>query len=458
MRRRALCAVHGLVLALADAAALPIALVAAFSLAGAASEHLLGIAYVDWSKALRDRLPVLVPILAGLAAWLHGRGRYAGRQPFWNETRDLVAGCLLALVVEGFTQYAVKEQVSRLWITGSWLALPVTATALRAWMKACLSVVGARDLPVAVLGADGEREPVVAALLAERSIGWDVTVSAPIPQAGGLAGLVTGVSHVVVVGQPAGRPLAATREAARLGIPFSLCLPVAGSGLASMRPLAIVGQDFILMGERPGLSAPAARLAKRFSDIGLALALAAATLPVAVVAALVVALDGGRVFYAQERIGRNGRPFRCLKFRTMVPDADARLARLLAEDPAACAEWERDRKLRLDPRITPAGRFLRGTAIDELPQLLNVLRGEMSFVGPRPVTRSELPLYGEDVAAYLDVRPGLTGLWQASGRNDLSYARRVALDAWYVRNWSAWLDLVVLLKTMPAVLARRGAY
>jgi Undecaprenyl-phosphate galactose phosphotransferase WbaP len=458
VHRRALSALHGLVLGLADAAALPLALVAAFALAGSASEQILGVAYVDWSKALRDRLPVLVPILVGLAAWLHGRGRYDGRQPFWSETRDLVSGCLLALFVEGFTQYAVKEQVSRLWISGSWLVLPVVATGLRVWMKACLSVVGVRDLPVVVLGPDGERESVVAALRAERSIGWEVSLSAPFPTEGAIDALVAGAAHVVVVGQPAGRPLAVTREIARLGIPFSLCLPVAGSGLASMRPVAIVGQDFILMGERPGLSAPAAKAAKRLSDMVLALALACATLPVALATAVVIAFDGGRVLYAQERIGRGGRTFRCLKFRTMVPDAEARLARLLAEDPEARAEWERDRKLRNDPRITRIGRFLRGTAIDELPQLLNVLRGEMSFVGPRPVTRSELPLYGDEVSAYLDVRPGLTGLWQASGRNDLSYARRVALDAWYVRNWSAWLDLVVLLKTMPAVLARRGAY
>lgn len=458
MRRRALSVFHGTVLALADAAAAPLALVAAFAAGAAASELYLGVDYVEWGKATRDRLPVLIPVILGLGAWLHGRGRYDGRQPFWNEARDMVSGCLLALLVEGFIQYAVKEQVSRAWIAGSWLLLPVAATGLRVWMKACLATVGVRDLPVVVLGPDGEREAVAAALDGERSIGWRVLRQGPIPEQGPVGDAVRGAAHVVVVGPPAGRALAVAREVSRMGLPFSLCLPVAGSGLASMRPQAIVGQDFVLMGERPGLSAPAARVAKRLSDIALALALACVAFPVALVAGIVVACDGGNVFYAQERVGRGGRAFRCLKFRTMVVDAEDRLQRLLRDDGEARAEWERDRKLRRDPRITRVGRFLRGTAIDELPQLLNVLRGDMSFVGPRPVTRSELPLYGSDLPAYLDVRPGLTGLWQASGRNDLSYARRVALDAWYVRNWSAWLDLVVLLKTMPAVLARRGAY
>ena len=143
----------------------------------------------------------------------------------------------------------------------------------------------------------------------------------------------------------------------------------------------------------------------------------------------------------------------------MVANSAEVLAELLASDPVARAEWARDRKLRCDPRITPIGRFLRKTSLDELPQLLNVVRGEMSLVGPRPVVPDELELYGEARIYYLQVRPGLTGLWQISGRNDVDYERRVSLDAWYVRNWTLWYDVLILFRTLLVVPGRgNGAY
>jgi undecaprenyl-phosphate galactose phosphotransferase len=150
--------------------------------------------------------------------------------------------------------------------------------------------------------------------------------------------------------------------------------------------------------------------------------------------------------------------FGCLKFRTMVPDADGVLRRLLEDDPRARAEWESDFKLKDDPRITPIGAFLRRTSLDELPQLWNVLKGEMSLVGPRPIIEEELERYGDQVGYYLETRPGITGLWQISGRNDTGYEDRVALDSWYVRNWSLWYDLVILVKTINVVLQHKGAY
>ena len=169
------------------------------------------------------------------------------------------------------------------------------------------------------------------------------------------------------------------------------------------------------------------------------------------------ALDGGPVLYSHTRIGVRGRPFGCLKFRSMVPDSDEVLRRLLNSDPAAAAEWADTQKLRRDPRITAVGRWLRATSLDELPQLLNILRLDMSLVGPRPIVQAEVPRYGEDIAYYFEARPGLTGLWQVSGRSDTGYDQRVRLDTWYVKNWSIWHDLAILAKTVPAVLKRRGA-
>ncbi len=167
--------------------------------------------------------------------------------------------------------------------------------------------------------------------------------------------------------------------------------------------------------------------------------------------------DGAPIFFGHYRVGLDGRLFRCLKFRSMLLDADRVLEELLRDDPEARAEWERDQKLTNDPRITPVGHFLRKTSLDELPQLFNVLRGEMNLVGPRPITVGELPRYGRVRWHYLSVRPGMTGLWQVSGRNNTSYEERVALDRSYVEQRSIAGDVGILFKTVRVVLLREGA-
>ena len=175
------------------------------------------------------------------------------------------------------------------------------------------------------------------------------------------------------------------------------------------------------------------------------------------VAALVWRADGAPILFGHYRVGRNGGLFRCLKFRSMRRDADAVLAALLARDPHAAMEWERDRKLTRDPRVTAVGDFLRRTSLDELPQLFNVVRGDMRLVGPRPVTVAELEKYGGSRWHYVSVRPGMTGLWQVSGRNDTSYEERVALDRRYVESRSMVRDLAILFRTVGVVLRRQGA-
>jgi exopolysaccharide production protein ExoY len=199
---------------------------------------------------------------------------------------------------------------------------------------------------------------------------------------------------------------------------------------------------------------------KRAFDLAGALGLIVALLPVLLLIALLVKADGGPALFAHERIGRGGRRFGCLKFRSMVVDSAERLEALLAADPEARAQWEATRKLKRDPRVTTIGRFLRASSLDELPQLINVLRGEMSLVGPRPVQAAELAAHYGPVAAahYASVRPGMTGLWQVSGRNNTSYAERVALDLRYLANPTLLGDLRILLRTPFAVLGRRGAY
>jgi undecaprenyl-phosphate galactose phosphotransferase len=166
----------------------------------------------------------------------------------------------------------------------------------------------------------------------------------------------------------------------------------------------------------------------------------------------------GPVIYKHRRVGKDGQTFDCLKFRTMVLNADKVLADVLEKDSELKAEWIRDHKLKDDPRITALGKFLRRTSLDELPQLWNVIRGEMSLVGPRPVVKEELLRYGRNVSFYYAAKPGVTGLWQVSGRNELDYRRRVAIDVYYVRNRNIFLDLYILLKTTKVVLGGKGAY
>ncbi len=199
---------------------------------------------------------------------------------------------------------------------------------------------------------------------------------------------------------------------------------------------------------------------KRICDIFFSLLALTLSLPLTLPLMLIIRLSSrGPAIYGQLRIGRGGRPFMCYKFRSMYANAEHRLQALLESDPALGAEWQATRKLKKDPRITRIGTFLRKTSLDELPQFLNVLKGDMSVVGPRPVVAEEIAVhYGPKANKILTVRPGITGVWQVSGRSDTSYAERVALDEYYVDHRSLWVDLKLFSKTIPVLLTRKGAY
>jgi exopolysaccharide production protein ExoY len=197
----------------------------------------------------------------------------------------------------------------------------------------------------------------------------------------------------------------------------------------------------------------------RALDVAIAVLALVFVLPLMAVIALAIFLqDGGPIVFSHLRVGRGAKPFFCYKFRSMAIDAEARLAELLERDPAAREEWARDHKLRDDPRVTPLGAFLRRSSLDELPQLINVLQGTMSLVGPRPIVDAEISRYGKRFCHYCAVKPGITGLWQVSGRNDVSYRTRVALDCLYAKSQSPALYLWIVVVTIPAVLSRKGSY
>lgn len=197
---------------------------------------------------------------------------------------------------------------------------------------------------------------------------------------------------------------------------------------------------------------------KRLVDLFLLIIASPIIIPVVLITALCVKFSSpGPVFYGHKRIGQNGKEFKCWKFRSMVVDADKQLAKLL-KDPVMAAEWEKDRKFTNDPRVTKIGKFLRKTSLDEFPQFFNVLKGEMSFIGPRPVTEPELAKYGDMASIILSVKPGLSGMWQISGRSDTGYEERITLDTYYIQNWSIWLDIWIIIKTVYVVLKGKGAY
>jgi len=228
-----------------------------------------------------------------------------------------------------------------------------------------------------------------------------------------------------------------------------------GTGEAAWHPHVLEGG---LLSQPLPAKLPKLRRRKRLFDLVVGSALLVFLAPLMGLIAALVKLDGGPAVFGHRRVGADGRSFRCWKFRSMVPNADEVLGKILESDPAARAAWERDFKLRADPRITRVGRFLRVTSLDELPQLFNVLAGEMSLIGPRPIVAEEVARYGDAYRYYCACRPGMTGMWQVSGRNRVDYRRRVAYDQQYAANWSFLLDLSVLCRTVVVVTLRSGAY
>lgn len=237
-------------------------------------------------------------------------------------------------------------------------------------------------------------------------------------------------------------------------IPNLMDVPMGGIDIETM-----FNEKIMLIRIRNNLERNINKIIKYVFDMVLTLFGTILISPILVAIAIWIYKDSpGPVIFKHMRIGKNGREFPCYKFRSMCVDAKEKLDELLKNDPQARAEWEKDFKLKHDPRITKSGAFLRRTSLDELPQLFNVLKGEMSLVGPRPIVRAEMERYGEYINDYLMVKPGIAGMWQCSGRSDIDYPERVRMDSWYVRNWSVWLDIMILWRTFKAVFAKKGAY
>jgi len=232
-----------------------------------------------------------------------------------------------------------------------------------------------------------------------------------------------------------------------------------GTPMMGVEAQVLFTEEILMLHLRNNLAMRRNKIYKRIFDLVCTICGGLLILPIIAVVALLVAIDNkGNVIFAHRRIGKDGKEFPCYKFQSMVPNAQEILQDYLAKNPAARKEWEESFKLTNDPRVTKLGGFLRKTSLDELPQLWNVIKGDMSLVGPRPIVKKEIERYGEYFREYAMVLPGITGMWQASGRSDTTYEERVEMDTWYVRNWSVWLDIMYLAKTFTAVIFGKGAY
>jgi UDP-galactose-lipid carrier transferase len=406
-------------------------------------------------------------LFVATVTYLAVKGRYSERIPFWAEGQLIFGASFWAVLAEGLVGGLNHDILGRLPAVLTMMAFPVIATLGNAIVKYLLVQAGAWRLSVVLVGGGEGVVAVEAALASDPGLGYAV------------AGRVDPQTLMVRQEGPRLWPLLERFQAGRILFALegdgALQRQLIDCALRERVPFAIAPEsqtlpafgwvatrffshDVVILSCRDGISRRLSQVAKTMIDLAAAMILLILTSPLFLIVALMNLGSGGPMFFAHRRIGIGGKPFYCLKFRTMVTDADLVLKEAIAHDPALAAEWNATQKLRNDPRVTRIGRFLRMTSLDELPQLINVLLRHMSLVGPRPIVESEVRFYGDDIAHYYNTRPGLTGLWQVSGRSNTSYTRRVQLDVWYVNNWSVWLDIAVLLKTLPAVLARTGAH
>jgi Undecaprenyl-phosphate galactose phosphotransferase WbaP len=417
----------------------------------------LGTAWHGWGTLL-----VLVSLLGFFAA----RGQYTSRVPFWTQLGDVVMGCAIALACDTFLTVAVYDRPVEVENLLRWVFFCPCLVLLRAGVRELLNASGFWTINTLVIAGSGVYAQARAALLSDRALGYQLVGAIELDAAATLAedDLLELINErgaeFVVVGVGTGdvtaeRNIIATLRRAHRSL--ALIPAMGGLPVVGLRQHHFFSHDVVMLVSRNNLARPFSRILKAAFDHVVAMVLLVLLAPLLLVLSLLVGLDGGPAFYRHRRIGAGGGSFDCIKFRTMVLDSDSVLRRVLAEDPAAAEEWNATQKLRNDPRVTRLGQFLRRSSLDELPQLLNVLRGEMSLVGPRPIVQAEVARYADDIDYYYETKPGLTGLWQVSGRSDTSYARRVRLDVWYVRNWTLWHDIAILLKTIPAVFLQRGA-
>ena len=411
--------------------------------------------------------------------FINSQRLYSNRIQFWQIVKRLFISCVYAfcaVLVEVYISQ-VRDTISRLFMFMFALFCFVSLVGVRFCIEQLIQKCTCLQVPVLIVGAGKTAEILVKGITGEGGLGYRIVgfledgdvnnkILAKYPVLGGFDDLesvikATEVEHVIIAA-PGIDPYKqgeliyrAQPLVKNVGvIPNLIGMPMGGLEVESL-----FNEKLMILKVKNNLARTYNRFLKVLFDYVLTIVGTICILPILVIIALWIYKDSpGPILFKHVRIGKGGRPFGCYKFRSMCVDAKEKLEELLSKDPKAREEWERDFKLKNDPRITKSGNFLRRTSLDELPQIFNVLKGEMSLVGPRPIVKEELPRYGDFVRDYLSVKPGITGYWQINGRSDTTYEERVMMDTWYVQNWSLWLDIMILWRTVKAVAGGKGAY
>jgi undecaprenyl-phosphate galactose phosphotransferase len=460
------------------------ALLAAFILGRAANwayDHTLDEALFGWWGGLGQiRLALFSLALLTTLAWFWNAGHYSWRRPFWDEFQETLKILAMVATLDVALSFLGKWPFSRLWLLTTWSLAFLLVPLTRVLVKRTLLRLGAWQRQTVIIGAGENACEAAAALHSEPLMGLVVTA---LLDPDGNAGTPACVPPIRVL--PLGDdPMALLRQ---MGYPhvivaldadtlqdqqplirqlsihytdLNVIPSLPGLPLMGMETTHFFSHEVLLLRVRNNLARRGPRFFKRTMDILLSSFLLLVLLPVfAIVAWRIGREDGAPFIFSQPRIGRGGKPFRFYKFRSMINDADSLLEQWKTTHPELHAEYvDGNFKLKDDPRVLRVGKWIRRTSLDELPQLWNVLRGDMSLVGPRPMLEREIESYGDTFPLYRQARPGITGLWQISGRSKTTFLDRANLDAWYVKNWSLWYDIVILLKTVKVVLKRDGAY
>lgn len=410
-------------------------------------------------------------------------GDYGRRQLFWDGAKVTT----IALIVASLPDFLMLILGSGLHYSAtpmllSWVLLLISVPLLRQVARIAMTQMGIWQIPTAMIGVGNRAGEIYKALKSSLSLGFDVRwlvvedtdgkvpaslaalpqIHSSMPERIALTMFHSGCKEAIITAEDMQSEHFAelAQRLLEVNIPVAVIPTFTRLPFAGVTTNYFFGYDILLLQVRSNVQRLPWRMAKRAFDILLSMFFILLFLPLFIIVAIAIKrADPGNVTYAQKRIGRGGRPFNCLKFRTMVSDADECLLRWQVENPELFEEYLKTYKLKDDPRITPIGKWLRRTSLDELPQLWNVLRGDMSLVGPRPVVAQELEeYYGPAARLYVRTRPGITGLWQVSGRSDTTYERRVILDEWYILNWSFWYDIIILFQTAWIVVTGKGAF
>ncbi len=405
------------------------------------------------------------------------RSLYTLKKPFWHESKRLLLSCLMTfLIVFSIVSLGkLSNFVSRLFLIFLFGYLVIFVTLFRYILKT--KVLNRKYLAesIVIIGSSNYLDHVKHSILHENGLcfyvaGVVLTDNCKYTGSQKILGHISDIENIikkyniisaVVVKNEVDKSFEKILNNLQINLnKLLIVLDSQGIGFSNTEAVQLLytGLNYIQINNN--FKSLLNSIVKRFCDIILSIILLPFLLVlIGIIAVLIKATSKGPVFYGHKRVGRYGKEFKVLKFRSMYQDADIRLKEILDNDEEARKEWNMYYKLKNDPRITKIGQFLRKSSLDEVPQIFNVLKGEMSFVGPRPVLQDELDKYYKELSSYYYmVHPGITGLWQISGRNELNYEMRVAKDSWYVLNWSIWLDIVILFKTPGAVFQKKGAY